>query len=186
MSRIATGTGDAGETSLFGGERVAKTHPAVEAYGTIDELNGVLGLAHAAADEALAGWIERVQSELFAIGAELATPGGGATRIEDAHVHALEDELDALEDEMPELEGFILPSGTELAARLHVARAVCRRAERRIVELHESEDGPIREAVRVYVNRLSDLLFLRSRQAVLEADAEIEVDFSPFRDDAEG
>lgn len=185
MSRIATGTGDAGETSLFGGDRVSKTHPAVEAYGTIDELNGVMGLAHAAADEALEAWIERVQSELFAIGAELATPGGGATRIDEAQVTALEEELDALEREMPELKGFILPSGTELAARLHMARAVCRRAERRVVSLHTSDEGPVRETVRVYLNRLSDLLFLKSRQAVLEADAEIEVDFSPFRHDDE-
>lgn len=183
MSRIATGTGDEGETSLFGGERVPKTHPAVEAYGTIDELNGVLGLAHAVAGPAQAGWIERVQAELFAIGAELATPGGGSTRIQPSHVETLEAELNELEASMPELSGFILPSGTELASRLHMARAVCRRAERRVIDLHASEAGPVRETVRVYLNRLSDLLFLESRRVLLEADEEIEVDFGPFRED---
>lgn len=183
MSRIATGTGDEGETSLFGGERVSKTNPAVEAYGTVDELNGILGLVHASAGSDLAAWIERVQAELFAVGAELATPGGGSTRIQADHVGQLERELDALESEMPELEGFVLPSGTELAARLHVARAVCRRAERRVIALHESEEGPVRETVRVYLNRLSDLLFLRSRHAVLEAGEEVPMDFEPFRED---
>ncbi len=183
MSRIATGTGDEGTTSLFGGERVSKTDPTVEAYGTVDELNGALGLVHAAADDALASWVERVQRELFAIGAELATPGGGSTRIREEHVSGLEEELDELEQAMPELGGFILPSGTELAARLHLARAVCRRAERRIVALHESEEGPVRETVRVYVNRLSDLLFLRSRWALVEEGEEIEMEFEPFRED---
>lgn len=183
MSRIATGTGDEGETSLFGGERVPKTHPAVEAYGTVDELNGVLGLVHASADDELQAWIERVQGELFAVGAELATPDGGSTRIREEHVDQLEDELDELEDEMPELDGFVLPSGTERSARLHVARSVCRRAERRVIALHESDAGPVRETVRVYLNRLSDLLFLRSRKAVLEAGKEIPVDFSSFREE---
>lgn len=181
MSHIATGSGDEGDTSLFGGERVSKTHPAVEAYGTLDELNGVLGTVHAAADEDLSAWIERVQRELFAIGAELATPNGSDTRIRSRHVDRLEDELDELESRMPELEGFVLPSGTELAARLHVARSVCRRAERRVVALHESGDGPVREAVRVYLNRLSDLLFLRSRAEVLAAGEEVPMDFAPFR-----
>lgn len=183
MSRIATGTGDEGETSLFGGDRVSKTHPAVEAYGTVDELNGVLGIAHAAADAELAGWIERVQAELFAIGAELATPGGGGTRIRSEHVDRLEAELDELEGRMPELKTFILPSGTELAARLHNARSVCRRAERRVIALHESEAGPVREEVRVYLNRLSDLLFLESRHVLLEEGAEVPMDFTPFRED---
>lgn len=182
MSRIATGTGDEGETSLFGGERVPKSHPAVEAYGTVDELNGVLGLVHAAGTDELQAWVERVQEELFAIGAELATPGGGSTRIRQDHVDQLEEELDSMEEAMSKLEGFVLPSGSELAARLHVARAVCRRAERRIVQLHQSEEGPVREEVRVYVNRLSDLLFLRSRRSLLSEGEEVEVDFTRFRD----
>lgn len=168
---------------MFGGERVQKTHRAVEAYGAVDELNGVLGLVHAAADEELQAWVESVQAELFAIGAELATPGGGDVRIGAEHVDRLEEALDALEDEMPPLEGFVLPSGSELGARLHVARAVCRRAERRIVALHTSEEGPVREEVRVYVNRLSDLLFLKSRQAVMLEGDEVVMDFAPFKDE---
>lgn len=182
MSRIATGTGDEGDTSLFGGERVSKTHPAVEAYGTVDELNGIMGLVHAEGSEELKSWTERIQQELFAIGAELATPGGGSTRIQGEHVDELDEELDDLEASMPELEGFILPSGSELAARLHMARAVCRRAERRIVELHRSEQGPVREEVRVYMNRLSDLLFLLSRQELLEEGGEVGMDFDRFRE----
>lgn len=183
MSRIATGTGDEGETSLFGGERVSKSHRAVEAYGAVDELNGVLGLVYAEGGEALRGWVEEVQAVLFAIGAELATPGGGDVRIGAEHVEALEEALDDLEEEMPALEGFVLPSGSELGARLHVARAVCRRAERRIVALHESEEGPVREEVRVYVNRLSDLLFLKSREAIMAEGGEVGMDFAPFKDE---
>lgn len=182
MSRIATGTGDEGTTSLFGGERVPKDHPAVEAYGTVDELSATLGLVHAAA-EGQRDWVERVQRELFAVGAELATPGGGTTRIGAEHVDRLEAEIDALEEAQPKLKGFVLPSGTEQAARLHAARAVCRRAERGVVALHQGEHGPVREPVRVYLNRLSDLLFLKARQAALEAGAEVEMDFEPFRED---
>jgi cob(I)alamin adenosyltransferase len=181
MSRIATGTGDEGETSLFEGQRVDKDHPAVEAYGTVDELNAALGLVqavHEAPDEE----IERRQRELFAIGAELATPGGGDTRIRDEHVERLEAQIDELEAELPKLETFVLPTGSEEAARLHQARAVCRRAERRTVALHNSETGPVREAVRVYLNRLSDLLFLEARQAALEGGTELEVTFEAFQD----
>lgn len=183
MSRIATGGGDEGETSLFGGQRVSKRHQAVEAYGAVDELNAVLGLVRAELEGEAGAWLERVQTELFAIGAELATPGGGATRIDQAHVDRLDDELDHLEDQLPELKTFVLPGGGELAALLHLARTVCRRAERRTIELHESETGPVREAVRVYLNRLSDLLFLHARQAAIEASGEVSMDFSPFRND---
>ena len=181
MSRIATGTGDSGRTSLFGGERVTKHHPAVEAYGAVDEVNAHLGLVHAQAQGDLVAWVERVQQELFAIGAELATPGGGATRIGPDEVAQLDQELDALEAQQPELKSFILPSGTELAARLHVARTICRRAERRVIALHDATDGGVREEVRVYLNRLSDLLFLQARQAALEAEAEVPMDFTRFR-----
>lgn len=183
MSRIATGTGDEGETSLFGGQRVSKGHPAVEAYGTVDELNAVLGLVLAATeDEADGERLERRQRELFAIGAELATPGDSDTRIDEARVERLETRIDALEDELPELQTFVLPTGSERAARLHQARAVCRRAERRTVALHESEAGPVRRTVRVYLNRLSDLLFLEARRAATEEGGrELEVDFSAFQ-----
>lgn len=183
VSRIATGSGDEGETSLFGGERVAKDHPAVEAYGQVDELNAVLGLVHASLEPEEQAWVERIQLELFAIGAELATPGGGATRVSQEHVDQLDDELDTLESDLPPLKTFILPSGTEAAARMHLARTVCRRAERAVVALHTSPVGPVRSVVRVYLNRLSDLLFLKARAATLDADAEIPVDFSPFTED---
>lgn len=181
MSRIATGGGDEGETSLFGGQRVSKRHTAVEAYGAVDELNAVLGLVRARLDEGHDRWLERIQTELFAIGAELATPEGGATRIDRSHVDRLEAELDALEAELPELKAFVLPGGGERAARLHLARTVCRRVERRTIELHESQAGPVREVVRVYLNRLSDLLFLHAREAAIDAGGEISMDFSPFR-----
>lgn len=184
MSRIATGTGDEGETSLFGGERVSKTHPAVEAYGTVDELNASLGLVHAATeDEPRLEEIERVQRELFAIGAELATPGGGATRIGEDRVQRLEAAIDELEDELPKMDTFVLPAGSERAARLHHARSLCRRAERRVVGLHESEEGPVRETVRVYLNRLSDLLFLRARREAVDAGREVPMSFDEFQEE---
>lgn len=182
MSRIATGTGDEGETSLFGGERVGKDHPAVEAYGTIDELNAALGLVHAATEDPDAlHELEDRQRELFAIGAELATPGGGDTGIDDEHVDHLEDEIDTLEDRLPQLQTFVLPTGSERAARLHHARSICRRAERRTVSLHNSEEGPVREAVRVYLNRLSDLLFLQAREDAGHAGREVEMSFDDFQ-----
>lgn len=183
MSRIATGGGDEGKTSLFGGQRVSKAHPAVEAYGAIDEANAALGLAHAAADLAQQRWIARIQAELFVLGAELATPGGGTIRISRAHVERLDAELDELEARLPALKTFVLPSGSELAARMHLARTVCRRAERRVVELHEGKHGPVRDDVRVYLNRLSDLLFLKGREAAIASGAETPMDFGPFREE---
>lgn len=184
MSKIATGGGDGGKTSLFGGGRVSKAHPSVEAYGSIDELNAMLGLLAASpeADDDLVAWVRRVQRELFAIGAELATPGGGKTRIGRAHVATLEEELDALEGELPPLKTFVLPGGSELAARLHLARTVCRRAERRVIFLHEDAEGDaVRQDVRIYLNRLSDLLFLKARKAALDAGGEVPMDHGPFR-----
>jgi cob(I)alamin adenosyltransferase len=183
MSRIATGTGDEGETSLFGGDRVDKDHPAVEAYGTLDELNATLGLVHVVTDDPdHEAELEDRQRELFAIGAELATPGGGDIKIRREHVDRLEALIEALEDELPQLQTFVLPTGSEEATRLHQARAVCRRAERRTVSLHNSEHGPVRETVRVYLNRLSDLLFLEARRAAAGAGKELEVDFGEFQE----
>jgi cob(I)alamin adenosyltransferase len=183
MSRIATGTGDEGRTSLFSGDRVSKAHPKVEAYGTVDELNAALGQAFAVLDEDTCEQIERVQEELFAIGAELATPGDSATRIQPEHVTWLEERIDELEDELPRMDTFVLPSGSDPAARLHFARSVCRRAERRIVALHESDQGPVRETVRVYVNRLSDWLFLQARREAIATGEEAAMDFSRFQDE---
>ena len=164
--KIYTRTGDAGGTSLFAGGRVAKHHARVEAYGTIDELNSVLGLARAAkpsrqGDE----WLEAVQNQLFHLGADLATPLDAKTewitRVSKADVDWLERSIDQMSENLAPLSNFILPGGTPAAAQIQLARAVCRRAERLIVKLAESED--ISEQALPYVNRLSDWLFTLAR-----------------------
>jgi cob(I)alamin adenosyltransferase len=171
--KIYTRTGDGGETGLFGTRtRVPKDDPRVEAYGTVDELNCTLGAVRAALpptavlDPVLAG----VQSDLFAVGAELATPPSQEAKLAahmqlalDERTAALEAEIDRLEAELPPLKAFILPAGTPPAAALHVARAVCRRAERRVVEL--SKSATVRPESLRYLNRLSDLLFVLARYA---------------------
>ncbi len=167
--KIYTKTGDSGETSLFDQTRVSKADPRVDAYGEVDELNAVLGLVRSAvADDDLRAALESIQRELFAIGARLADP---ATRIasrvtkvsvRDEDVARLEQTIDALETELAPLRRFILPGGSETGARLHLARTVCRRAERRVVGLGAEAIEPI---VVVYLNRLSDLLFVMARAA---------------------
>ena len=166
MSKIYTRDGDKGETGLLGGGRVRKDHPRVEAYGVVDELNAALGLARAlGVDERLDAWLERVQNELFQLGGDLATPSGAApewlVRLPDEAVTALEREIDALEAELEPLHNFILPGGTPAGAALHVARTVCRRAERAIVTL--AADEPVNSAALRYINRLSDWLFVVAR-----------------------
>lgn len=168
--KIYTRTGDAGDTGLFGGGRVSKTHPRVVAYGEVDELNAALGLAVAAlADAALAERLAVLQRRLFDVGADLATPPGVAasewvTRVPEAWVTALEAEIDGFEAELAPLATFIVPGGTPGAAALHLARTVCRRSERAVVAAGESgEDlGP---TVARYLNRLSDWLFVAARVA---------------------
>jgi len=178
--KIYTKAGDAGETGLFGGERIAKDNARVEAYGAVDELNCALGMARAAlaSDSALHAQdvlLTRLQSELFDLGAELATPPQRletrlASRIplaSDERVAALEREIDRMEAELEPLKTFILPAGTPAAAALHLARAICRRAERRTVTLSHADadaDTVRPEALR-YLNRLSDLLFVMARYA---------------------
>jgi cob(I)alamin adenosyltransferase len=171
MSRIYTRTGDSGETSLFGGGRVRKDNLRVAAYGTVDELNAVLGVARGVLSVeskfvAIDQFVVRVQHQLFNLGAELATPQPsalGANLVADAEVAWLEQAIDGWEQSLAPLRAFILPGGTPVAAHLHWARTVCRRAERLVVELAASE--PIRgEAIR-YVNRLSDALFVAARAA---------------------
>lgn len=165
--KIYTKTGDAGQTGLFGGRRVSKADGRVEAYGDVDELNSVLGLARAAGlapdvDALLA----RVQCELFDLGAELgaaSAEGGASPRIDDAAALRLEAEIDRFEEELPPLRAFVLPGGALAAAHLHLARTVCRRAERRMVALADRE--PVRAQALRYVNRLSDLLFVLARVA---------------------
>jgi cob(I)alamin adenosyltransferase len=174
MARIATGAGDKGQTGLADGTRVPKSHPRIAAYGTVDELNAVLGLALAPLKGLAAQSLARVQRELFDLGADLARAQGGP-RITKEHVDRLEQELDRLEDALPELKSFILPGGTEAAARLHVARTVCRRAERALAEMGLTETGPF---ALVYLNRLGDLLFLLARQANRDAGRpDVEVRF---------
>jgi cob(I)alamin adenosyltransferase len=166
--KIYTRRGDAGETDLFGGPRVAKDALRVEAYGSVDELNAVLGLAaaasaHAEIRELLAG----VQSTLFDVGAWLATPDAahrakaGTPSARDEDVARLEQRIDAFEGELAPLKTFVLPGGTPAAAALHHARTVCRRAERRVVSLDREER--VGEVTLRYLNRLSDLLFVLAR-----------------------
>jgi cob(I)alamin adenosyltransferase len=161
--KIYTRTGDAGETSLFGGARVAKNDPRIEAYGTVDELNSFLGVARASwpaspIDEELA----RVQSDLFDVGAHLASPGNSRyPGAGEGRIEAIEHAIDAMERELAPLKSFILPGGSLAAGHLHVARSVCRRAERLVVAMGDEYD-----VVR-YLNRLSDYLFVAARFANL-------------------
>ena len=166
--RIYTRTGDAGETGLFGGGRVPKHHPRVEAYGAVDELNAVLGwTATLAQAPSLHDRIAALQPDLFAIGAHLATVVEEGRRqprlppLPDPRIAELEQWIDEAEGALPELRSFIMPGGSAGGAALHIARTVCRRAERRVVELSTRDD--VDPTIVVYLNRLSDLLFMLSR-----------------------
>ena len=168
LTRIYTRGGDRGETSLGDGQRVAKTEARIEAYGTVDELNSFLGAVLAAPDlpEEFRPWLERVQNDLFDVGADLCVPLADERerlRVTEDQVEWLEGLCDLVNDRLEPLKSFILPAGGEVAARLHVARAVCRRAERRSVSLAEAQDAnPVALA---YLNRLSDLLYILARSA---------------------
>ena len=164
--RIYTRTGDAGETGLIGGQRVPKDHLRVEAYGAVDELNAHLGVARSMVVQPdLEAVIDRIQHRLFDLGAELATPPvkEGAPAITDQEVSVLEGVIDLYQEMLPTLREFILPAGNGIAAALHVARTVCRRAERRTVTLARTEK--VRPQILKYLNRLSDLLFVIARAA---------------------
>lgn len=167
--KIYTRTGDAGQTSLFGGQRVGKDDLRVEAYGAVDECNAALGLAvSACSDAALKAQLQQLQRELFDLGADLATPDGspGADRIrrvEPAAVQRLEAAIDQATQELPPLTQFILPGGTQAASALHLARTLARRAERAVVKLERAE--AVNHQCLVYLNRLSDLLFTLARLA---------------------
>lgn len=184
--KIYTKTGDAGETGLFGGPRVPKDDARVEAYGAVDELNAALGAARArCADPDLGALLGAAQDHLFTIGAQLATPPAAVkaravlAAVEPAWTAALEAAIDRLEVELPPLRHFILPGGAPLAADLHVARAVSRRAERRAVSLHRQE--PLAPELLAYLNRLSDFLFVAARAANRRAGVE-EVAWDPRGD----
>jgi cob(I)alamin adenosyltransferase len=167
--KIYTKSGDAGETSLFDSSRVSKADARVDAYGEVDELNACLGVVRAGSlDADLERTIELIQRDLFALGARLADPSsriaGRVTKavVSPADIERLELTIDRLEAELPPLKRFILPGGSEVGARLHLARTVCRRAERRVVGL--GSDAVDSEVI-VYLNRLSDLLFVMARAA---------------------
>jgi cob(I)alamin adenosyltransferase len=173
LTRIYTRGGDAGETSLGDGSRVPKTHPLIAAYGAVDELNSFIGLALAGELPArFRPWLERVQNELFDVGADICVPPSAATaerlRVTQAQIDGLEAACDEANADLPELRSFILPGGTEAAARLHVARAVCRRAERDA--LSAAQTGPVSPLALTYLNRLSDLLFILARAAAGEEE----------------
>jgi cob(I)alamin adenosyltransferase len=164
--KIYTRAGDDGTTGTLGPGRVLKSDPRIEAYGAVDELNATLGLARSADTR---GWINReletIQRQLFQLGSELATTQpsmlASLTRVSDADISSLEAEIDRLDAELTPLKNFILPAGAALAAQLHVARTVCRRAERRVVALAAS--APLEPRLGRYLNRLGDLLFVMAR-----------------------
>ncbi len=177
--KIYTKGGDAGETSLFDNTRVSKANPRVDAYGEVDELNASLGLARASLAQGelsagrtadLGAELAQIQKDLFALGAELADPSHriaervSKARVTDADVERLERTIDRLEAELPPLQRFILPGGAPAGAGLHLARTICRRAERRVVQLF-SDLGDGDPRVVIYLNRLSDLLFVMARAA---------------------
>lgn len=166
--KIYTKTGDDGSTGLIGGDRVRKSDARLECYGTIDELNAQLGLAAAAADVAMVELLRAVQDDLFVIGSHLATPAHSTHQsslppLDDGMVQRLEMQIDAGEAMLPPLRNFILPGGSEASARLHVARTVCRRAERLLVSY--AEDRPVPVMIVTYLNRLSDWLFVQARRS---------------------
>ena len=166
LTRIYTGGGDRGETSLGDGTRVPKLDCRIAAFGAVDELNSLLGLVLAAdVPDVLREVLVRVQNELFDLGADLSVPFGVTDRLRITHeqITALERDCDRFNADLPELTSFVLPGGSEVAARLHVARAVCRRAEREALEA--AEELEINQLALVYLNRLSDLLFILARAA---------------------
>lgn len=171
IDKIYTRTGDKGQTRLSTGEEVAKWHPRVAAYGTVDELNAALGVAALEADGEMLARIRRIQNDLFDLGADLATPDRGRVlewtplRIIASQVTRLEEEIDAMNASIPPLDSFILPGGSRLAAQLHVARTLCRRAERAIVELSSINNEPVTAEALAFINRLSDWLFVAGRAA---------------------
>lgn len=177
LNRIYTRTGDAGTTRLASGAPVSKASLRVEAYGAVDETNACLGLVrlHTAGDAWLDAGLGRIQNELFDLGADLATPQSPdrtSLRILDGQVTRLEAEIDAMNADLGPLTSFILPGGTAAAAALHLARTVCRRAERAAVRLAETGEAVSPEALK-YLNRLSDLLFVAARRTNDNGRAEV-------------
>jgi cob(I)alamin adenosyltransferase len=185
LTRIYTKLGDSGETHLGDMSRVPKTHPRIEAYGEVDELNAQLGLALAAGEvpERYAEWLRRIQNDLFDVGADLSVPEGGARerlRVLPEQTAWLEERCDEVNATLAPLKSFVLPGGTKAAAHLHVCRTVCRRAERRAILVEDANAEVVR-----YLNRLSDLLFILSRGANADSGAEPLWEPGRYRQDAE-
>lgn len=182
---LYTRHGDDGTTGLFGGDRVSKSDPRIAAIGDLDELNAAIGLAVCAAAPEVREPLLAIQSQLFDLGANLATrdkqPGDHIPPLAPAHVQKLESLIDRIDGALPPLRVFILPGGCEAAARLHHARAVCRRAERSIVTLHAAE--PVNTVALQYINRLADLLFAMARRANQIEGVE-DIPWRPADDDA--
>lgn len=170
INKVYTRAGDQGTTQLIGGDRVSKAHARIDCYGTVDELNATIGmclsaLTQSAAESELAPKLVRIQNELFNVGTQLATPDAARRAelpdIREELIAQLESEMDVLNEQLPDLTSFVLPGGSECSARFHVARTVCRRAERMVVELAEDHDVDARHVT--YLNRLSDTLFVFGR-----------------------
>jgi len=186
--RIYTRTGDDGTTSLFGGERVGKGNPRIDAYGTVDETNSVVGLARAHLDgepgaDRLDPVLGDIQEELFVLGADLATPVDAkpmVPRVQEKHVERLEERIDDFDADLKPLKKFVMPGGSPAGASLHSARTVCRRAERLAVQAGTS--APINDEAVIYLNRLSDLLFVLARWANKQAGMR-EDTWTPSTDD---
>ena len=173
LTRIYTRGGDAGKTSLGDGSRVSKLDPRIEAFGAVDELNAAVGVVLAGdVPDAIRTVLERVQNELFDVGADLSVPGGveGRLRVDQSQVEGLEADCDRFNAELAELKSFVLPGGTAAAAGLHVARTICRRAERETVRAGQEHE--LGSFTAVYLNRLSDLLFILARAANALAGAD--------------
>ena len=172
LNRIYTRTGDQGTTALASGERRPKYDLRIESYGTVDETNACIGLARLhTADHAIDPMLGRIQNDLFDLGADLATPEGSPPqrgehlRVVDAQIERLEREIDGMNEHLAPLTSFVLPGGTAAAAGLHLARTVCRRAERLVVALGERPGESVSHPARAYLNRLSDFLFVAARHA---------------------
>ena len=181
LNRIYTRTGDKGLTRLSTGQPVSKASMRVEAYGGVDETNAFIGVArqHTKSDAELDALLERIQNDLFDLGADLATPEQNEKpaweplRIVDSQVERLEREIDAMNARLSPLTSFVLPAGSPASAALHVARTVCRRAERKVVELMGVEGEIVGDAALKYLNRLSDLLFVAARRANDDGAADV-------------
>ncbi len=172
--KIYTKTGDKGETSLFGGQRLPKSDIRIEAYGTVDELNSYIGLVRdCISDENTRQLLKSVQDNLFTIGSHLATETSSSPyvpEIKNDHILPLEQAMDEMDAQLPQLKNFILPGGHTTVSFCHIARTVCRRAERRVVALNTDADVP--QPIIQYLNRLSDYLFVLARKLTKDLDAE--------------